>query len=819
MYHYSTLSVDYQLQKTIPFKKNKSGFKPLLPFIGVLAFMLSFANASFAQTTTWQGDISSDWYTAGNWSDGVPDQDDYVRIPALTPPNVNPVITSGAVVTMIWLDSDASLTIAVGGTLVISGSATRGMDNSGSIENNGTLRINKVAYDGILVNAGGVFTNKGTINIGNSGSIGYNGIFNNGTFINESGTININRTGSYTNQGGLANKGSFINKASITIGKLTAGLNDGMGLRNTGALAVFLNEAGAEIAIDRTPYKGLLNDAGGAFTNKGSILIGAEGNIGGEGLENAVNSTFNNSTCTAFIKIASNDIIRNAGTFGNAGIIIENATGNSSISSNTGVVQNLNGGTFTVTAGPAAITSTGPIWTGCTSAKWTTVSNWHTKIVPAASDDIAIADVTTNPLIDITDAVAKSVTVESGGALTISAAGILTIDGSTTQGVLNKGTVTNTGLLKIGLTTGTGDYGIRNEGTFNNSSGGTLSIDKATQAALYNFSGTFSNNASLSLKTAVAAPFLVNSNGGAIGNGAAGTLSGTGVINSTHFSNNGGRLSPGYSPGVLTFSANESFSNSTMAIEVNGTGVAGTAYDQVVVNGTATLGGTLAVTFNFPSPVTGDVVKILDATALTGTFRTVTGLPDGWIVNYNKVNQGEITLSYLVSLPVNLINFSAKKQEKFVKLDWQTSEESNNQGFEIERRLDSGMWEKVGFVDGNGTTKENNTYAFLDLNPLPGMNYYRLRQLDFDGKVELSRIVGVKMDSEKLLKIYPNPTTGIINIEGAGSKVRILDILGRLVIDGMIINQKLDVSHLPGGFYILSVSSENKEKSIPIVKQ
>jgi hypothetical protein len=99
------------------------------------------------------------------------------------------------------------------------------------------------------------------------------------------------------------------------------------------------------------------------------------------------------------------------------------------------------------------------------------------------------------------------------------------------------------------------------------------------------------------------------------------------------------------------------------------------------------------------------------------------------------------------------------------------------------------------------------------------MNYYRLRQLDFDGKVELSRIVGVKMDSGKLLKIYPNPTTGIINIEGTQSNIRILDILGRPVMTGTIVNQKLDVSHLPGGFYILSVSSENNVKSIPIVKQ
>lgn len=142
-----------------------------------------------------------------------------------------------------------------------------------------------------------------------------------------------------------------------------------------------------------------------------------------------------------------------------------------------------------------------------------------------------------------------------------------------------------------------------------------------------------------------------------------------------------------------------------------------------------------------------------------------------------------------------------------------------NQGFGIERRLDGGNWENIGFVEGHGSTKENTTYSFLDQNPLSGMNYYRLRQLDFDGKFEYSRIVGVKMDIERTVKIYPNPTTGILNVEGAQSGVKIFDLSGRPVMNATIINQKIDISNLPAGLYIMSVFSENKERAVSIVKR
>ncbi|WAC14830.1 T9SS type A sorting domain-containing protein [Dyadobacter pollutisoli] len=465
--------------------------------------------------------------------------------------------------------------------------------------------------------------------------------------------------------------------------------------------------------------------------------------------------------------------------------------------------------------------------------------------------------------------------IDNLGTFSNKTGGLVTIDNVGFAGIFNdEGVFTNEASIKIGSTGGVGAFGINSAATFNNTATGQITIDRAWQIGFSVHIGTTTNQGSIIVGASGATNveqgidvYLgtfandggqitldrcgigisgFHANGKFLNNGtlkigalqsvadlignedlmaliftnnAGGVLQGTGKIPAAYFVAAGGTLSPGYSPGKQTIDGDENLSNGILAIEVNGTGVAGTAYDQVVVNGTATLGGTLALTFNFPAPNDGDVVTIIDATAISGTFSSVTGLPEHWDIKYNSPNSGEVSLEYTNNLPVTLVRFTAKKQDNSVKLDWQTSEEIDNQGFEVERRLDSGMWEKVGFVDGNGTTKENNTYSFLDLLPLHGMNYYRLRQLDFDGKVELSRIVGVKMDSGKLLKIYPNPTTGIINIEGTQSNIRILDILGRPVMTGTIVNQKLDVSHLPGGFYILSVSSENNVKSIPIVKQ
>ena len=93
-------------------------------------------------------------------------------------------------------------------------------------------------------------------------------------------------------------------------------------------------------------------------------------------------------------------------TFSNAGIIIENSSSVSSISSNTGIVQNLNGGTFNVGSGNAAITATGSLWTGCSSTDWNTADNWYPATVPSGSDNAVISNVANKPVLSTSQSLA-----------------------------------------------------------------------------------------------------------------------------------------------------------------------------------------------------------------------------------------------------------------------------------------------------------------------------------------------------------------------------------------------------------------------------
>jgi hypothetical protein len=101
-----------------------------------------------------------------------------------------------------------------------------------------------------------------------------------------------------------------------------------------------------------------------------------------------------------------------------------------------------------------------------------------------------------------------------------------------------------------------------------------------------------------------------------------------------------------------------------------------------------------------------------------------------------------------------------------VSLNWMTASEINNQGFEVERQVGSrqsavGNWERIGYVEGKGTTTDINHYSFSDKGLTPGTYQYRIKQMDFDGSFEyynLSETVEIGLPTEFVLEQnYPNP--------------------------------------------------------------
>ena len=97
---------------------------------------------------------------------------------------------------------------------------------------------------------------------------------------------------------------------------------------------------------------------------------------------------------------------------------------------------------------------------------------------------------------------------------------------------------------------------------------------------------------------------------------------------------------------------------------------------------------------------------------------------------------GNETTAYVPeNVPVELVSFNASVSGNEVTLNWITATETNNSGFEILRSAQNNNqgWEKIGFVEGNGTTTEPSIYSFKDENLSAGNYKYRLKQIDYDG--------------------------------------------------------------------------------------
>jgi len=112
-------------------------------------------------------------------------------------------------------------------------------------------------------------------------------------------------------------------------------------------------------------------------------------------------------------------------------------------------------------------------------------------------------------------------------------------------------------------------------------------------------------------------------------------------------------------------------------------------------------------------------------------------------------------------LPVELVSFSANVNNSRVELRWITASETNNMGFDVERKSETGTFQKIGFVEGNGTSNHFNTYSFTDFVSNPGTYYYRLKQIDFDGTFKYSNEILAEVETVPLTfnleQNYPNP--------------------------------------------------------------
>ena len=195
-------------------------------------------------------------------------------------------------------------------------------------------------------------------------------------------------------------------------------------------------------------------------------------------------------------------------------------------------------------------------------------------------------------------------------------------------------------------------------------------------------------------------------------------------------------------------------------------------------------------------------------------------------VNINAINPGN------TPLPVELTSFTAAYKNSAVTLNWQTKTEVNNYGFEIERkniRQSDVAWQKVGFVEGHGTSNAPKEYLFTDSKLKAGKYFYRLKQIDRDGAFSYSQEIEVTVGAVpkvfQLEQNYPNPfnpSTTIrfsLPMEGRVS-LKIYDQLGREVTT--LVNGSLnagphetrwDASGMASGLYFFRIDAVGADGS------
>jgi hypothetical protein len=139
-------------------------------------------------------------------------------------------------------------------------------------------------------------------------------------------------------------------------------------------------------------------------------------------------------------------------------------------------------------------------------------------------------------------------------------------------------------------------------------------------------------------------------------------------------------------------------------------------------------------------------------------------------------------------LPIELLSFTATTQDDHVVLDWSTSTETDNELFIVERSADAINFVEIGKTPGAGNSISTINYQLIDGQPGLGVNYYRLRQIDFNGDESTSQIVSAVFDNvlSSVSAIYPNPASSEIalNIQSvldAPATVEIFDASGRMV--------------------------------------
>jgi hypothetical protein len=156
-------------------------------------------------------------------------------------------------------------------------------------------------------------------------------------------------------------------------------------------------------------------------------------------------------------------------------------------------------------------------------------------------------------------------------------------------------------------------------------------------------------------------------------------------------------------------------------------------------------------------------------------------------------------------------------------IDWATASENNTSTFSVEHSIDGVHYVSLQTIPAAGNSSNIRNYQFIHLLPQPGINYYRIRQTDRDGRLSYSVVKFIKLETGTSLQIFPNPARQSINVVGleANGSIEIMTADGRLVKKLITIGNSLsiDLSKLTAGVYILSYRNKGILQQQKIIKE
>ena len=229
------------------------------------------------------------------------------------------------------------------------------------------------------------------------------------------------------------------------------------------------------------------------------------------------------------------------------------------------------------------------------------------------------------------------------------------------------------------------------------------------------------------------------------------------------------QLTPGY-VGIYTTSAQQKITAYKTHFD--------SSFDLVMTDPVPTGLGSVTAISNAGTLTAGTITwptiagPILSGTSIIRTFQaTVTSCTDfitniGYATVYGIANiQSQYVVTCPIVTPVMLLFFKGTRIDENAYLSWSTANEINNNYFLIERSLDGINFNRIAYVKGNGTSSSLSEYNFQDKNIPYGQLYYRLVQVDFDGKKNYSEIIELTKDKKAQLLVYPNPFTKEVTLQ------------------------------------------------------